>query len=192
MCQALVPFMRERGGGLVLTVSSTSGWRGIPCTDAYVASKHAIEGMMDSFRYSVQKDNVKVCIVNPGPTRTPFSKRFGAELIPGQRPEGEAPPLSVRLTEHYVKVVADRNADGQTPQECAEAIADVVDREFPKNIDDGSKRAAFWNPTSEYGKAVLADSKVFTDGVSGPQYDAFYKQSFEILDKLQKEAEDKP
>lgn len=191
MCQVLVPFMRARGGGLVVTVSSTSGWRGLPCSDVYASSKHAIEGMMDCFRYSVQKDNIKVCIVNPGPTNTLFSKRFQSELIPSKRAEAETPTLPMRLTEHYVEAMARRNSAGQSPEDCAEAIAEVIGRELPKKIDDGAERATFWNPTSDYGMHVLENTRVFKDGASGPEYNLNFKQSFDMLDKLQREEKSK-
>lgn len=187
MCQVLVPFMRSRCGGLVVTVSSTSGWRGLPCSDVYASSKHAIEGMMECFRYSVQKDNIKVCIVNPGPTNTPFSKRSKAEWIPGTRAQAETPTLPMRLTEHYMEETERRNSAGQSPEDCAEAIAKVVERELPKKIDDGTERATFWNPTSDYGNDVLENTRVFKDGTSGPVYDSYFKQSFDILNKLQRE-----
>lgn len=42
MCKATLPVMRESGrGGLIVVVSSTSGVRGIPCSDIYAASKFA-------------------------------------------------------------------------------------------------------------------------------------------------------
>jgi NAD(P)-dependent dehydrogenase (short-subunit alcohol dehydrogenase family) len=42
ICKALMPILRAGGrGGLVVLVSSTSGVRGLPCSDIYVASKMA-------------------------------------------------------------------------------------------------------------------------------------------------------
>jgi NAD(P)-dependent dehydrogenase (short-subunit alcohol dehydrogenase family) len=42
VCTALMPVIRGGGrGGLVVLVSSTSGVRGLPCADFYVASKFA-------------------------------------------------------------------------------------------------------------------------------------------------------
>lgn len=42
MCKAMLPIMREYGrGGLLVLVSSTSGIRGIPCSDIYASSKFA-------------------------------------------------------------------------------------------------------------------------------------------------------
>jgi NAD(P)-dependent dehydrogenase (short-subunit alcohol dehydrogenase family) len=39
-------------GGYIINLSSTSGLRGMPGFEFYVASKFALEGMMDSFRYT--------------------------------------------------------------------------------------------------------------------------------------------
>lgn len=36
--------------GHVINLSSTSGLRGLPCSEYYTASKFALEGIMDSMR----------------------------------------------------------------------------------------------------------------------------------------------
>jgi NAD(P)-dependent dehydrogenase (short-subunit alcohol dehydrogenase family) len=42
VCKALIPVIRDRGhGGLIVTVSSTAGVRGLPCSDYYSGSKFA-------------------------------------------------------------------------------------------------------------------------------------------------------
>lgn len=181
MCQLAVPLMRERGGGLVVTVSSTSGWRAVPGAEVYAGSKFAIEGMMESFRYAVQRDNIKVCIVNPGPTDTGFVGRFERELQDGSR-KG-APETMLDFARFYVEQLKERIGGGQGVGECAQEISKVVEREWGKKIDDAGARATFWNPTAEYGRMVLAETKVWSDGASGPIYEKLFQESYEVLEK---------
>lgn len=195
----VVPFMRKRGGGLIVTVSSTSGWRGLPCFDIYVGSKHAIEGMMDSFRYSLQKDNIKVCMANPGPVSTPFTARALAERVM-VKAWGRASPsedtgkgLGEALTDHYVGVNERRLSSGQSPEDCAKEIAAIVGRELGKRIDGDSterERATFWNPTSDYAREVLREARRSQDGSTGPVYDPWWESSFRALESLQKHTDD--
>ena len=44
--RAVVPGMRERGTGAIVTVASTAGRIGVPYTSAYTASKHAAVGLI--------------------------------------------------------------------------------------------------------------------------------------------------
>lgn len=189
MCQHIVPLMRARGGGLVVTVSSTSGWRGLPCSDIYTGSKHAIEGMMESFRYSVLPDNIKVCMVNPGPTATAFSKRFKEELVPGTRDVKDALKLQRLLVQEYIGKIEKRNAEGQTAADCARAIVGVVNRELPRNASHEDERIVFFNPTSEFGRTVLKNASISQDGCNGALYDAIYEEVWSTFAKLKAESE---
>ena len=44
MNQAVLPLMREQGGGKIIIFSSINGLLGTPFQSAYTASKHALEG----------------------------------------------------------------------------------------------------------------------------------------------------
>lgn len=189
MCKVLAPFMRARGGGVVATVSSTSALRGMPCSDAYAGSKQAVEGIMDSYRYAAQADNIKVIIINPGPTVTPFSKRFVEEWKPSEKAAADVSSLHVNMTNHFVNVVRDRNMSGQDVADCGEAVADIIDREYAKKIDDGSARPTFWNPTSDYGRHILNNTKAVVDGNTGPAYEENFTEALKLGLRLKKEAQ---
>lgn len=44
--------LSPKKGGYIINLSSTSGIRGMPAFEYYVSSKFALEGLMDSFRYT--------------------------------------------------------------------------------------------------------------------------------------------
>ena len=74
LTRRLVPAMRARGSGRLVHCSSILGvvpvrWRG-----AYVASKHAVEGLMLSMRAELQGSGVHVSLIEPGPIHSKFSQ----------------------------------------------------------------------------------------------------------------------
>lgn len=173
LCQLLVPLMRSRGnGGLIMTVSSMSGVVGQPYSDVYTASKFAIEGLMESFRYAVQHDNIKVVSVNPGATNTSFATRFKKE----SKTSGVAA--------YWAQEIASRNVNGQPVSECAEKIVEVLEREFGKDVRDGRESAVMWNGTSMFSQKVIERVKLSPDGVSG-----IYKERFEVGRKMYRDAQ---
>lgn len=58
--------------GRIVMISSVAGKSGNPLTSAYVASKHAIEGLSESLRRELMLFGIDVVIVAPGPVKTPI------------------------------------------------------------------------------------------------------------------------
>jgi NADP-dependent 3-hydroxy acid dehydrogenase YdfG len=67
-CTAAVPHMLEQGGGDIVTISSLAGRKGGPQTNAYSASKHAVNSMTDAMRQELGDRNIRVCTLMPGAT----------------------------------------------------------------------------------------------------------------------------
>jgi NAD(P)-dependent dehydrogenase (short-subunit alcohol dehydrogenase family) len=68
--RAVVPRMRERGGGKIVNISSGTVFRGVPFVLHYVASKGAIVAMTRSLARELGKDGIHVNCVAPGFTMT--------------------------------------------------------------------------------------------------------------------------
>ncbi len=66
MCKAVVPVMRERGGGKIVNISSGTPFRGVPFLLHYVTSKGAIVAFTRALAKELGKDNVLVNCVAPG------------------------------------------------------------------------------------------------------------------------------
>ena len=73
LTKAILPQMRERKSGLIITVSSIAGKMGTPMRSAYCAAKHAVIGFMDALRAEVHADHIKVMVVTPGSVFTNIS-----------------------------------------------------------------------------------------------------------------------
>ena len=65
-CRAVVPLMREAGGGRIVNISSGTPFRGVPFLLHYVTSKGAIVAFTRALAKELGKDNVLVNCVAPG------------------------------------------------------------------------------------------------------------------------------
>ncbi len=64
--RAVVPAMREAGGGSIVNLSSIAGTRGIPEHGAYGASKWAVRGLSKVAASELGQWNIRVNTVHPG------------------------------------------------------------------------------------------------------------------------------
>ena len=71
--QAALRRMLPRDQGVIVQISSTLAYRGIPLQAPYCAAKHAVQGFHDSLRSELlhDKSNVRVCMVNLPAVNTP-------------------------------------------------------------------------------------------------------------------------
>jgi NAD(P)-dependent dehydrogenase (short-subunit alcohol dehydrogenase family) len=69
-CRAVVPVMREQGGGKIVNISSGTPFRGVPFLLHYVTSKGAIVALTRALAKEVGKDSIHVNCVAPGFTMT--------------------------------------------------------------------------------------------------------------------------
>ncbi len=65
-CRAVVPRMREQGGGRIVNISSGTPFRGVPFLLHYVTSKGAIVALTRALAKELGKDDVLVNCVAPG------------------------------------------------------------------------------------------------------------------------------
>jgi NAD(P)-dependent dehydrogenase (short-subunit alcohol dehydrogenase family) len=79
--RAVVPGMRERAGGAIVTVASTAGRVGVPYTSAYTASKHAAVGLTRAVASELAGTGVRVNAVCPTFVRTEMTERSIANIV---------------------------------------------------------------------------------------------------------------
>jgi len=73
-----MPHLARRGGGSIVVTASTAGVRGSAGLSAYVASKHAVVGMMRTAALEGAAQNIRVNSVNPSPVETGMKSREAA------------------------------------------------------------------------------------------------------------------
>ncbi len=110
LTKSVLPSMLERGSGHIIVISSLVGKLGTPLRSTYSASKHALHGFFDSLRAELSAKGIKVLIVCPGFIRTNIS--INALCADGS----------------CHGVMDDAQADGMTPEVCAEKIIQAVEQ----------------------------------------------------------------
>jgi len=68
--EAVLPSMLERDRGQIVAIGSLAGFRGLPLSAAYSASKGAMANFFESLRIDLYRTGVDVTLVRPGYVRT--------------------------------------------------------------------------------------------------------------------------
>jgi NAD(P)-dependent dehydrogenase (short-subunit alcohol dehydrogenase family) len=124
--RAVLPVMRKRRSGNVVTITSTAGIVGQEFCSAYAASKFGLEGWMESLRFEVEPFGIRTTIVEPGFFRT--------KLL-----EKESTAYAKLSIDDYAERTAQTRAaweamsgkQGGDPAKLAKALVTVVDEEQP-------------------------------------------------------------
>ena len=75
----ILPTMRKQGYGRIIQNSSILGFISLPFRGAYIASKHALEGLSDTLRMELKGTNIFVSIIEPGPIEAKFRQNAYAK-----------------------------------------------------------------------------------------------------------------
>jgi NADP-dependent 3-hydroxy acid dehydrogenase YdfG len=98
LSKAVYPFLKRRGRGHIVNITSTAAKRAWTEATAYHASKWGLLGFGHSLHAEARRDNIKVTSVVAGGMRTPFIlKRF-----PETDPNVLQDPKHVAETVHFV------------------------------------------------------------------------------------------
>lgn len=131
LARLVLPGMRERRAGRIISVSSVGGMMAMPTMALYSASKFALEGAFEALWYEVRPWNVHVTLVQPGFVRSDSFKNtvFTAGAVRGHD------EIRDPYHEHYTRM------DGfisrwmrrawSTPDEVARVILRVMEKRRP-------------------------------------------------------------
>jgi short-subunit dehydrogenase len=70
---AVLPGMLARGNGHIAAVASLAGYRAMPVSAGYGASKAAVIHLLDGLRFELAPRGISVTVINPGFVRTPLT-----------------------------------------------------------------------------------------------------------------------
>ena len=132
VAQAFAPLLgadRTRAGqpGRIVQISSTAGRFGVPFLGAYVASKHALEGMSESLRRELMLFGIDVIVVAPGAILTPIWDKAEESRITEYQgtPYG---PLITAFEQEFIR----RGRKGLPPERVAEAVWQALTARKPR------------------------------------------------------------
>ncbi|MEH6542312.1 MAG: glucose 1-dehydrogenase [Porticoccaceae bacterium] len=80
----VIPAMLNNGGGSIVITSSLAGLKGSPNLSPYVASKHAVVGMMRGVSQEYATQGIRINTVNPAPIETRMMRSLETGFAPGQ------------------------------------------------------------------------------------------------------------
>lgn len=103
--QAVVPVMRQQGGGDIVNISSVSGYISTPYMSGYAATKHAMNAIGKAARMELLRHNINVLTVCPGYIATDFVKN----MVKGKHSERVGSSVKYAVTPD---VVADATLHG--------------------------------------------------------------------------------
>jgi len=84
---AVIPLLKENGGGVILNMASVAAWVAVPERFAYSAAKGALMAMTLSVAKDYLQDGIRCNSISPGRVHTPFVDGFLAKNYPGQEAE---------------------------------------------------------------------------------------------------------
>jgi NAD(P)-dependent dehydrogenase (short-subunit alcohol dehydrogenase family) len=124
--RAVLPVMRRRRSGHVVTISSLAGLAGYEYGSAYSASKFGLDGWMESLAPEVEPFGIHTTVVNPGFFRTELLTRESTSYAPASIEDyGER---SAAHREFYESMNGRQEGD---PVKLAQALVTIVAEEQP-------------------------------------------------------------
>ena len=125
LMNSVLPHMRKAQNGLVINVSSVMGRMVIPYAGAYTASKWALEGLSESYKYELAPTGIDIAIVEPGG----FGTNFLQGMITASDEErinsyGELVQIPQQMWEGFASFLQSENAPN--PQAVADEIVNII------------------------------------------------------------------
>ena len=100
LVRTLLPALKRKNQGDLIFIGSESALKGSRKGAMYCASKFAVRGFTQALREECGKNNVRVCLINPGMVKTAFFEQLSFE--PGDNESNFIAPEDVAEAVAYV------------------------------------------------------------------------------------------
>jgi NAD(P)-dependent dehydrogenase (short-subunit alcohol dehydrogenase family) len=124
--RAVLPFMREKGAGKIINISSIGGLMGLPFQGHYSAAKFALEGFSEALSIEVRPFGIKVVVVNPGDFKTSFTAN---RIVAANEIKGSD---YSKYFDNAIKVIEKDELGGADPRILARTIGKIVNKKNPR------------------------------------------------------------
>jgi NAD(P)-dependent dehydrogenase (short-subunit alcohol dehydrogenase family) len=121
LLKAVLPAMRQHGGGQVITVSSLLGVVAMPYLGLYASSKFALEGMIEGLYHELRPFHIEVSLVEP----TFFRTKFDAQ------PPGTPLAAYESARQSMMQFVREAVEQGPGPKQVARRIVQLASSSAP-------------------------------------------------------------
>jgi len=129
LTQLVLPYMRQKGAGTIVNVSSMGGKIYTPLGTWYHATKHAIEGWSDSLRLELKQFGIDVIIIEPGITAIEFGTSLLDPML-ARSGKGAYADFTAKVAAATVK--SNESGGGSSPDVIADVIAKAIATRRPK------------------------------------------------------------
>jgi short-subunit dehydrogenase len=128
----VLPSMKERNIGRIVYISSVLGFVAMPFRGPYVASKFAIEGLVDTLRLELKQTKIKLSLVQPGPIESKF--RENAFLAFKENVDPSNSDYKREYKTMIERLNSDKNAQFTlAPESVLSCVLHALDSQVPKN-----------------------------------------------------------
>jgi NAD(P)-dependent dehydrogenase (short-subunit alcohol dehydrogenase family) len=176
VCKAVIPVMREQGGGTIVNVSSTAGKLVGPLMGLYSASKFAVEAMSEALRYEVSRFGIHVVILEPGMYRSDW-QTTSLDVCEAVR-DGKS--HYQESTDAALKAFRELAITRPGSQAVAVAMADIVDlvqtppMRWPVGEDAARMLPLRKDTPDDQWEQMIRRGAFFNEGQAGDRYRAFF------------------
>ena len=122
MISSILPKMLEKGEGRIINIGTLGGRAGMPYQAPYSSTKAALAIYTDTIRMELQKDGIKVSLVEPGDIKTDFQS--GRTFAKGYEED--------LIAQQLIKLYHENEMKGTPAKKVAKKIHKVIKRKNPK------------------------------------------------------------
>jgi len=133
----------KKSKGLIVGISSMTGKIGVPTRTAYAASKHAMQGFLDSLRVELMETGVDVSVISPGFVQSEVRMNaLGANANPtGESRIDESSIMSAEECARQIHdAIVNRKRDVIIAESFRSKIAPLLKLLVPKIVDNVSRK----------------------------------------------------
>ena len=128
----VLPEMKARNIGRIVYISSILGFVAMPFRGPYVASKFAIEGLVDTLRLELMQTKIKLSLIQPGPIESKF--RQNAFLAFKENVDPSNSDYKREYETMIERLNSDKNAQFTlAPESVLRCVLHALESKVPKN-----------------------------------------------------------
>jgi len=131
LIRLVLPSMRAKRTGRIITVSSVGGMMAMPTMAAYSASKWALEGAHEALWYEVRPWNIRVSLVQPGFIHSGGFQRVQYTLQSGRSERRDGEPYHQHYASMSPFIAKLMNRSRATPASVARIVVRTMRRRRP-------------------------------------------------------------
>lgn len=157
---AALPHLKREGRGALIHISSVEARRSIPLQSPYSASKHGVEGFLESLRVELKHDGWPISVTNvmPSVINTPYYNKVRTKL--GVKPTGVPPYYEPGLVADAILYVAENPTRDFIVGDVGKVI-DILQKISPQLMDNLLLAIGFAGQRTNEPKSEDAPHNVF-------------------------------